>query len=174
LVLALIVACEIGFWVAILGGLAARYVLGAPRLGAALLVCALLIDVVLLVAVVVDLVGGAAASWHHGLAALYIGFSVAYGRRMIASADVRFAQFFAGGPAPTKLTSWSYTRKCWRDVTRTLGAVALAAGILAMITWVVNDPSQTQALTQWYRILGVVLAIEIVWAASYTIWPRKP
>lgn len=174
MILALIITCEIGFWVAIVGGLTARYLLRARRLGAALLVCAPLIDVVLLVAVVAHLSDGAAASWHHGLAALYIGVSLAYGRRMIAWADIRFARRFAGGPPPTKLTGWSYTKKCWGDVLRTLGAVAIAAGILALITWWVGDPTRTQTLTEWYGVLGIVLAIELIWAGSYTIWPRRP
>jgi hypothetical protein len=174
IVLILIIACEVGFWIAIVGGLAARYLLGAKRLGTLLLVCAPLIDVVLLAAVVAHLSAGAAASWHHGLAALYVGFSVAYGHRMIAWADTRFAHRFANGPAPVRMTGWNYTRKCWGDVIRTFGAVALAAGILALIIWWINDSARTQGLTEWYPRLGIVLAIEFIWVASYTIWPRKP
>lgn len=173
MILALIIACEIGFWGAIVSGLAARYVLGARRLGAALLVCAPLIDVVLLVAVTVHLASGATASWHHGLAALYIGFSVTYGHRMIAWADTRFAHRFAGGPAPAKLAGWRYTKQCWGDVIRTFGAAAIAAGIIAAITWWVDDPTRTDALDAWYRILGIILVIEFIWALSYTAWPRK-
>lgn len=173
MILALIIACEIGFWVAVVSGLAARYLLGAKRLGAALLVCAPLIDVALLAAVAIHLSNGATASWHHGLAALYIGFSVTYGHRMIAWTDARFAHRFAGGPAPTKVTGWHYTKRCWGDVMRTLGAIAIAAGILALITWWISDPARTQSLTQWYRVLGLILVIEFIWALSYTIWPRK-
>jgi hypothetical protein len=173
MVLALVIACEIGFWVAIVSGLAARYVLAARRLGAALLASAPLVDVVLLAAVALHLAGGATASWHHGLAALYIGFSVTYGHRMIAWADARFAHRFAGGQAPAKLTGWRYTEQCWSDVIRTLGAVAIAAGILALITEWVSHPARTQALTQWYGVLGIILAIEFIWALSYTVWPRK-
>ena len=173
MVLAMIIACEIGFWVAIVSGLTARYVFGARRLGAALLVCAPLIDVVLLAAVALHLASGATASWHHGLAALYIGFSVTYGHRMIAWTDARFAHRFAGGPAPAKLTGRRYTEQCWGDVIRTLGAVALAAGILTLITWWVSNPARTQAFTQWYGVLGIILAIEFIWALSYTAWPRK-
>ena len=173
MILALIIACEIGFWVAIVSGLAARYVLGARRLGTALLVCAPLIDVALLAAVAVHLAGGATASSHHGLAALYIGFSVTYGHRMIAWADTRFAHRFAGGPAAAKLTGWRYTRQCWGDVIRTLGAVAIAAGILAAITRWVSDPAHTQAFTQSFGLLKIILAIEFIWALSYTAWPRK-
>lgn len=173
MILALIIACEIGFWVAIVSGLAVRYVLGARRLGTALMVCAPLIDVVLLAAVAVHLASGATASWHHGLAALYIGFSVTYGHRMIAWADIRFARRFADGPAPAKPNGWRYTRQCWGDVIRTLGAVAIAAGIFTVITWWVSDPARTQALTQWYGVLGIILAIEFIWALTYTVWPRK-
>lgn len=79
-----IVVCEVAFWVAVLGGLTARYVLRRPRLGAAMLVAAPVVDLVLLTLVAVDLLRGGTASWHHGLAAIYIGASVAYGHRMIA------------------------------------------------------------------------------------------
>jgi len=61
-VLLAIVVCEVAFWVAILGGLTARYVLRRPRLGTAMLVAAPLIDLVLLLLVAVDLLGGGTAS----------------------------------------------------------------------------------------------------------------
>ncbi|WP_155340781.1 hypothetical protein [Acrocarpospora corrugata] len=74
--LALIIACEIGFWVFLGLGLAARYGLRLPRVSAILLLCVPLIDVVLLVAAVIDMRSGAAATWQHGLAAAYIAYSV--------------------------------------------------------------------------------------------------
>jgi hypothetical protein len=172
-ILAVIVACEIGFWAAIIGGLAARYLLAARTLGAALLVCAPLIDVVLLVAVAAHLSTGATTSWHHGLAALYIGFSVAYGHRMIAWADTRFAHRFAGGPVPVKPAGRHHTRQCWADVLRTLAAALIATGIIAAITWWVGDPARTAALSGWHGTLGIIVAIEFIRALSYTIWPRK-
>ena len=173
MILGLIIACEVGFWVAILSGLAARYILGSKRLGTVLLLCAPLIDVVLLVAVTVHLSTGSTASWHHGLAALYIGFSVTYGRRMVAWADVRFAHRFAGGPAPSRVSGAQYTQRCWGDFIRTLGAAVIAGGILAAITWWIGDPLRTEALAGWNRILGIAVAVELIWALSYTIWPRK-
>jgi hypothetical protein len=172
-ILAVIVACEIGFWAAIIGGLAARYLLGTRTLGTALLVCAPLIDVVLLVAVTAHLATGATASWHHGLAALYIGFSVAYGHRMIGWADTRFAHRFAAGPVPVKPAGRHYTRQCWADVVRTLAAALIATGIIAAITWWVGDPARTAAFTGWHGALGIIVAIEFIWALSYTVWPRK-
>ena len=62
MILTVIIACEVGFWLAVLGGLAARYLLRARRLSRALLLAAPLLDVVLLVATGADLRSGATAS----------------------------------------------------------------------------------------------------------------
>jgi len=173
MILAAIVVCEVLFWVAILGGLAARYLLRRARFGAALLILAPVIDAVLLALVAVDLLGGATASWQHGLAAIYVGISVAYGKRMVAWADVRFAHRFAGGPAPERLTGMRYTLKCWRDVLLTALAVGIAAAILGFIILLVNDAERTAALSGYFGILGIILAIDLVWALSYTVWPKR-
>ncbi|MFD3446371.1 hypothetical protein ACFDTO_17390 [Microbacteriaceae bacterium 4G12] len=173
MILTAIVACEVTFWVFLVGGLTARYLLHRPRLGALLLIGAPVVDVLLLALVAVDLLGGGQASVHHGIAALYIGVSVAYGHRMIAWADVRFQHRFNGGPAPKAPTGWAYTAKCWKDVARTALAAVIAAGILAALIALVNSPARTQDLTGFFPILGLVVAIEIVWAASYTVWPKK-
>lgn len=174
MILAAIVVCEVAFWVAILGGLASRYLLRRPRLGAGLLILAPVIDVVLLALVAVDLLGGGTASWQHGLAAIYIGVSVAYGTRMVQWADVRFAHRFAGGPAPERLVGTRYTITCWRDVLRTGLAVVIAAAILGTIIALVDDGQRTSALSGCFGILGIIFAVDVLWALSYTIWPRRP
>ncbi|WP_053386213.1 hypothetical protein [Leucobacter japonicus] len=174
MILVAIVVCEVAFWVAILMGLAARYLLRRPRLGAALLMLAPVIDAVLLLLVVVDLLGGGTASWHHGLAAIYIGVSIAYGKRMVAWADIRFKQRFAGGPAPERLYGARYATKCWKDLGLTVIAVAIAAAILGAIIAVVDDAARTAALSGFFRILGIIVVIECIWAVSYTLWPKKP
>ena len=89
-VLAAIVVCEVAFWVALLTGLTARYLLRRLRLGATLLVLAPVSDAVLLALVAIDLLRGGIASWQYGLAAIYIGVSIAYGGRIIVWADTRF------------------------------------------------------------------------------------
>jgi hypothetical protein len=172
-ILAVIVACEIGFWVVIVAGLAARYLLRRRRLGVVLLALAPAIDLVLLIATAMHLRTGVEASWEHGLAALYIGFSIAYGHRLIRWADIRFAHRFAGGPAPVKLYGRDYTRACWHDVGRTALAVAISAGILLALIWWVGDDSRTASLQSWFGTLGIVFTIELLWAVSYTVWPRK-
>lgn len=93
--MALIAFCEIGFWVLLRAGLVARYVFKLRRTSNVLLVGTPVLDVVLLVAAVIDLRGGGEAGLAHGLGATYLGFSVAFGHSLIRWADVRFA----GDPA---------------------------------------------------------------------------
>ena len=174
MILAAIVVCEVAFWIAILSGFIVRYLLGRPRLGAGLLFLAPVIDVALLGLVAVDLLGGGTASLQHGLAAIYIGVSVAYGRRIVAWADVRFKYRFAGGPAPERLSGSRYTAKCWRDVLLTGLAVSIAATILGAIILLVDDAERTSAISGHFGILELIFAIELIWALSYTIWPKKP
>lgn len=173
MILIAIVACEIGFWVAILAGLAARYLARRPRLGAALLVLAPVIDVILLVLVATDLIGGATASWHHGLAAIYIGVSVAYGHRMIAWADHRFALRLGRATPKPKLFGAAYARASWRDAGLTLLAMAIAAGILWTLILVVDAPARTSELERFFPVFAVIAGIDLAWAIGYTVWPRR-
>ncbi|MDI5944050.1 hypothetical protein QLR68_39155, partial [Micromonospora sp. DH15] len=117
MLVAVIVGCEIGFWVLLVAGLVARYPLRRPRLGAALLVCVPLVDLVLLAAAALDLRRGATADATHGLAAAYLGFSVAFGHSLIRWADQRFAHRFAGGPPPVRPPryGWARARHEWRE-----------------------------------------------------------
>ncbi|CCH79593.1 putative integral inner membrane protein [Nostocoides japonicum T1-X7] len=169
-----IVACEIAFWVFVVLGLLARYPLRRPRLGLVLLALTPVADVVLLVAAALDLRRGATAELGHGLAAVYLGISIAYGRRMVRWADERFAHRFAGGPAPVRLDGLAYAAHCWGDVARTLLAAGIAAGVVWLLTVVADDPARTAALAPARSLLLIVLAIDVVYAVSYTIWPRRP
>lgn len=171
-----IVACEIGFWVVIAAGLVARYPLRRPRLGAALLVCAPVVDLILLAATVVDLSRGAAAEFAHGLAAAYLGFSVAFGHGMIRWADERFAHRFAGGPAPTTPPRYgrARTRREWNAFGRAALAWAISSVLLAAAILVVGDAGRTAELQDWLVRLTVVLAIWSLWPITLTVWPAHP
>jgi hypothetical protein len=72
MLLAMIAGCEIGFWVVLLAGLSARYLLGLRRVGAVLLAGVPLVDLVLLIAAILHLRSGATADFTHGLAAVSI------------------------------------------------------------------------------------------------------
>jgi hypothetical protein len=172
----LIIACEIGFWVFVLTGLIFRYVLKMPKTGLAFLIATPIIDLILLIATGIDLQNGATATFIHGLSAVYIGVSVAYGHRMIRWADGKFAQRFNFGPAPAPKPKYgsehaAYERKMWM---RHLAAWAIGCLLMfALIAWV-GDAERTKALLQTVRTWTIVLAIDFAISFSYTIWPRKP
>lgn len=64
---------------------------------------------------------------------MYIGFSTAYGHRMIGWADARLAYHFSGGPKPVRLSGWAHAKSCWADVARTALAAVITAGILLLL-----------------------------------------
>ncbi|MFD8143519.1 hypothetical protein [Streptomyces sp. NPDC059708] len=170
----LIAACEIGFWVLLAGGLALRYLAGMPRLGAAVLLCEPLLELVLLVVSFVDLGNGGEPSWRHGLAAVYIGYTVGYGHYTVRWLDGHAAHRFAGGPKPPG-TRYGRARAVheWKLWVRTLAAVAVAVGLLQAGIWYVGDAADTGGLQSWQAAALRVLGIHAVVAASYTVWPRK-
>jgi len=176
MLIAIIVAAEIGFWVLLGAGLVARYLLGRRRLGAVLLALVPLVDLVLLVASVIDLAGGATAGFKHGLAAAYIGFSVAFGHNMIRWADQRFAHRFAAGPPPWRppRSGPERTRHEWREFGKAALAWAISVGLLLAAIAVVGDADRTEALEGWIARLTLVLAIWSLWPITHTLWPGKP
>lgn len=173
---AAIIACEVGFWVLLAGGLAARYLLRLRLLSAVLLICVPLVDVVLLALAVVDLRGGGEAGLPHGLAAVYLGTSVAFGHRMVRWADERFAHRFAGGPPPVKppasgAAHAAHQRRQWL---RHLLAYAVAAVVLGIFTLLVGGGVE-RALPVWAVMApwGIGLVVDFVISFSYTLAPRK-
>jgi hypothetical protein len=176
MLLAIIVACEIGFWLVLGGGLVARYLLRRRVLSTILLVAAPLVDVVLLVATVIDLSRGAPAEFAHGLAAAYIGVSVAFGHSMIRWADQRFAHRFAGGPPPSRPPRHgrARTRYEWREFGKAALAWAISCGLLVAAIVIVGDAERTEGLQGWIARLTIVLAIWSLWPITHTIWPAKP
>ena len=166
---ALIVGCEVAFWVALFSGLAFRYVWRWGRVSSIVLWCVPLIDVALLAFTVLDLRSGTVATFAHGLATAYVGFTVAFGPIMISWADQRFAHRFGGGPPPSKPPSrgWAsvlYELKLWA---RCLLAIFVIYLLLFAVTTFVDQPSRTQALDIWY---GIALGIAFFWFVSGPLW----
>ncbi len=170
MLVAVIVACEIGFWVVLAAGLVARYVLRWRRVGGALLVGVPLVDLVLLVATVLDLRRGGTAELAHGLAAVYLGFSVAFGHSMVRWADVRFAHRFAGGPPPQpKPPSGTpdRLRHEWREFGKACTAIGVTAVLLLGLVALVGVRRDTAALLWWIPRLGLVL---VIWLVTGPLW----
>lgn len=79
----MIVACEIMFWIVIILGLVTRYVFNRKKLGLFLMALTPVIDLILLIITTFDLYRGATATVSHGIAAVYIGISIGFGKSMI-------------------------------------------------------------------------------------------
>lgn len=176
MLLAVVGACEVMFWVFLLGGLLLRYVLRARRVSTVVLLLVPLADLVLLAATVADLARGATADWTHTLAASYLGFSVGFGHSVVTSMDRRFAYRFAGGPKPEKPPKYGRekTRYEWRLFGQAAVAVGIALAFLFGAILLVHDPARTMAFKP--QIISLISALGI-WAGfpiSYTFWPAKP
>ncbi|ANW18055.1 hypothetical protein [Streptomyces clavuligerus] len=175
MVLALIIICEVGFWVLLAAGLGARYVLRRPRLGMALLLCEPLLEVVLLAATAIDLRNGAEPSWHHGLAALYIGYTVGHGHRTVTWLDGHAAHRFGGAPPPPEPPRYGKARaahegKLWAGTV--VGAV-VASGLLLLAILYVGDAARTASLEAWLLQAWKITGIHGLIALTYVIWPRR-
>jgi hypothetical protein len=165
----LIVGCEVGFWLVLLAALALRYLMHQERLSKALLLSLPVIDLVLLVFTVADLRGGTPATFAHGLAAAYVGFTMAFGSIAVAWADQHFAHRFAGGPKPA-----GPPQQRWPAVRHELGlwlrcivaATVTMMLLAAMIVFVDNDPI-TDALREWFR---TAIGCVFFWFVFGPVW----
>ncbi|MGP3949681.1 hypothetical protein [Streptomyces sp. 7N604] len=175
MIVTLIIACEVGFWVLLAAGLSLRYLAGKPRAGVAVLLVEPLLELVLLVATAIDLKHGAEPDWKHGIAAVYIGFSCAMGHYMITWADARFAHRFASGPPPVKPPKYGTARTLheWKTAARWILAAAIAIALLQGAVWYVDDPAQSGSLRTWQVRMLFVTGINLVIALSYTVWPKQ-
>ena len=174
MLLILIVACEIAFWLLLVAGLLARYAWRRPRLGAALLVLTPLVDVILLVATTVDLRRGAEATAVHALAAIYIGVSVAFGSSMVRWADARLAHRLGAGPAPRPRPRHgrAHARQERRQWARHAIAWAIGCSLMLLAWLLVADPERSERLLQTAQLWTLVLVIDGVISWSYTFSPR--
>ncbi|WP_139981539.1 hypothetical protein [Nocardioides litoris] len=164
-----IVACEVAFWVVLAAGMLLRYPASRPRLGAVVLAGVPLVDVVLLVATGVDLARGAEFHSVHSLAAVYLGFSLAFGHSLVRWADVRFAHRFAGGPPPApKPAAGSPERRraLWVEWFRVVLAATIAVAVLGLLS-LVADPDQRAAVLGSAGPLGLVV---VVWLVAGPLW----
>lgn len=175
MLVALIIACEIGFWILVFLGLATRYILKKKRMGAFLLLLTPIVDMILLITTVIDLRGGAEASSLHGLAAVYIGISLSFGPKMIRWADERFAHRFANGPSPLKPPKYGrknarHERKGWYAHLR---AWIIGSLLLYFMTVLIGDSNRTMSLISIIKTWGIILFIDFLYSFSFTLWPRK-
>jgi hypothetical protein len=180
MIAAVIVACEIGFWVVLASGMLLRYAFGRPRLGAVVLAGVPLVDVVLLAAAAVDLARGAEFETEHGLAAAYLGFSLAFGHSLVRWADVRFAHRFAGGPPPPPRPVKGSTERVvamWREWGRVVLAAAIASLVLGGLTLVAHA-GEAEVIASWavrlWTVAGIWLVAGPLWESASRTTRRRP
>ncbi|MGW2420063.1 hypothetical protein ACWC0C_12550 [Streptomyces sp. NPDC001709] len=175
MVVGLIIACEVAFWVLLAAGLTFRYALCMPRTGLALLLCEPLLEVVLFAVTAIDLKHGAQPDWRHGLAAVYIGFTVGLGHSTIRWADARVAHRFAEGPPPPKPPKYGTARAVheWKVAARWILASLVALALLQSAIWYVGSTGDTGALRQWQLRMLWLIGINVIIAGSYTLFPKR-
>ncbi|MGW0029157.1 hypothetical protein ACWDXD_04875 [Streptomyces sp. NPDC003314] len=175
MIVTLIVVCEVGFWVLLAAGLAVRYLLKMPRTGLALLLCEPLLEVLLLVVTAIDLKNGADPGWKHGLAALYIGYTVGHGHRTVKWLDGHAAHRFGGAPPPPTPPRYGMARARHEGAVwlGSVTAAAVASGLLLLAAWYVGDDGNTESLRGWILIAWRAAGIHGLIALSYAIWPKK-
>jgi hypothetical protein len=166
---AVIALCEVGLWVFIGAGLTLRYLVRLRRTSTVVLAAIPLLDLVLVVAVALDLHRGTPAGTIHGLGAVYLGTSVAFGPTMVRWADARFAHWFAGGPRPVKPPRHGLARRehLWREWHRVTGAAAIASVTLLALALLFADGAQAQTLYRW---IGRCWGIVGIWLIAGPLW----
>lgn len=177
MILWLIIGCEIGFWLFLFLGLFIRYILKYPRTGKAALLCVPLLDLVLLLATAIDLHNGAVAEFAHGLAAVYLGFTVVYGSGVIKWLDQLAARRCVSTNKMEELKQlygWSHTLYEWRQWLKGVLAGGIASFLLIIAVVYVGDPEKTAELNEWFSYIFGLLAIWLVcWPLWYTLFPKN-
>ncbi|WP_282785395.1 MULTISPECIES: hypothetical protein [unclassified Nocardia] len=164
-----ILGCEVGLWVLLGLGLALRYLARLRRLSTAVLLGIPLLDVVLVVATAIDLHRGAVADATHGLAGVYLGFSVAFGPTLVRWADARFAHRFAGGPPPVRAPKSGPARRryLWQEWLRVVNAATISSATLGLLVLFIASPEQDQTLIWW---IGRVWVVAGLWFVFGPLW----
>ncbi|RFU83054.1 hypothetical protein DY218_29685 [Streptomyces triticagri] len=170
----LIVICEVGFWVLLAAGLALRYWAKKPRASIAVLLCEPVLEAILFVVTVIDLKNGAEPDWKHGLAAVYIGYSIALGHYTVKWVDVRVAHRFAGGPPPST-PKYGVPRAIheWKLAGRWILAAVIALALLQGAVWYVGPDGATESLRDWQQKMLFLIAINVAIGVCYTVFPKR-
>lgn len=174
----LIVGCEAAFWLLLLLGLVLRYLLHRRNLSRWLLLSLPAIDVLLLIFTALDLRAGAAVTFAHGLAAVYVGFTVALGSVAVRWADAHFAHRFASGPAPPKAPNrgWKAIRYDLALWLRCIAAWIIAVGLISALIAFLGKEVPTQPLQIWYRLgVGSIFFWFLfgpIWTLAFSSWRR--
>ncbi|MFE2725316.1 hypothetical protein [Kitasatospora sp. NPDC059327] len=175
MIVTLILAAEVAFWILLGLGLATRYLLRLRTLSTVLLAGLPVVDLTLFALTVFDLRGGATAGWTHALAAGYAGFSIGYGPSLVRWADRHFQYRFAGGPKPEGPPKYGpeRTRHEWLICRRTVVSAAVTLGLITALVPLSDGAAHFDTFTGWYLRLGMAAGINVIVAGCYSLWPKE-
>ncbi len=169
-----IILAEIAFWVVISAGLISRYIWKRQRLSIILLALTPVIDLALLMLTAIDLRNGQAASVVHGIAAIYIGVSVAYGKTMIEWADEKFHQWILKQPKEKELLFGKekgiHELKLW---IRHIVAYGIGSALLYGMIQYIGESGDTGVFWQMIKYWGIIVLIDGAISVSYILFPKE-
>lgn len=173
-----IVAAEIMFWIAIFSGLFVRYVAKQKKLSIWILLLTPLIDIALIVLTSIDLRNGANASFAHGIAAVYLGISIAYGKVMLQWADEKFQKIFLKKDLKNTplfgLEKGIYEMKMWAR--HLLAFIIGGILLLSMVLYIGDGSLDIEKSSELMRVLSIwtfVLIIDFLISFSYIVFPKR-
>lgn len=169
-----ILLAEVAFWVVISAGLVSRYIWKRQRLSIVLLALTPVIDLALLVLTAIDLRNGQVASVVHGIAAIYIGVSVAYGKTMIEWADEKFHHWILKqSKEKEKLFGKAkgiHELKMW---IRHIIAYGMGSALLYGMIQYIGDSGNTDVFWQMIKYWGIIVLIDGAISISYILFPKE-
>lgn len=170
----LIILAEISFWIFIVAGLFARYVWKREKLSWYFFAMVPIIDLMLLLLTYFDLRAGAIATSAHGIAVIYIGCSIAFGKQMIEWADVRFQYYvLKTGFLPKKKVGMERRKQEIKGWLKHVYAYVIGNAFLWIMIFSLGLDEQTIALFHTSKFWTFILAIDLLVSLSYIIAPPK-
>ncbi len=167
----LILACEVTFWLVLVLALAARYLLRRESLSRALLFFLPAVDLLLLAITAVDLRAGTTATFAHGLATAYVGFTVAFGSVAVRWADQRFAHWFAAAAPPDgpPTRGWRAVRHELELWIRCIVAWVITGILLIALIAYVDNEAVTHGLNDWFRIAVGSVVLWFIFGPGWSV-----
>lgn len=169
-----IIAAEVLFWIVLFAALYFRYILKAKKLSLLFFALTPVIDLVLLVLTALDLKNGSDATISHGLAAVYIGVSIAYGKTLIAWADEKFQKHVL--KVDVQIKRLDGKEKAHYEIgmfIRHLVAYGIAAVLLLIIINYVGIQNDTNSLYLVMKIWAIFVAIDGITCIINLYFPKK-
>lgn len=173
IIITLIIAAEILFWVFIVLGLVTRYIFHKEKLSMSLLSCTILVDLFLIIATTFNLYQGGTAEIAHGIAAVYISISIVFGKDFITWADEKFKVLYLKQTPPQKIYGNQYAKQYLKSFFKHIIAFLIAYGLIYLMQVVANNSSSLNNLMGVINIWKIVLIIDFIITISYFIWPKK-